>query len=125
MTGADDPAEVAGDDLTRPTLPDGDRIPTHLYAVASDEVVAALDTITDPADRFWACENAAREADQRGRLAHVRRDAVRALRGTGRPPLRTWAEVGDLIGTTGTRAQQIAALEGDRSAPRGPRTRDD
>jgi hypothetical protein len=85
---------------------------TDALTEAQEAKVAEVVAHADPAERYAA----AREARARNRetydrrLQEIQKEAVRELR-----PGRTWAEVGKLIGTTGSWAE---ALVSDRKPRR-------
>jgi hypothetical protein len=85
---------------------------TDALTEAQEAKVAEVAAHKDPVERYLA----AREARARNRenydrpLQEIQKEAVRELR-----PGRTWAEVGKLIGTTGSWAE---ALVSDRKAKR-------
>lgn len=90
-TEQDGPEYLAG--LEVPSLTD-----------AADEVVAVLQTITDPISRAWSAELAIRSATTaRGRVAEVRRQALSEAHAVG----KGWAEIGREFGISGARVQQI------------------
>lgn len=68
---------------------------------ARTEQVAA---IADPVERYESAREArARIKEGDREFMRIQQDAVRALK-----PGRTWAEVGSMLGVTGSRAEQLA-----------------
>ncbi len=85
---------------------------TDALTEAQEAKVAEVVARADPAERYAAAREARaknRETYDR-RLQEIQKDAIRELR-----PGRTWAEVGKLIGTTGSWAE---ALVSDRKTKR-------
>lgn len=85
---------------------------TDALTEAQEAKVAEVAANADPAERYRAAREARaqnRESYDR-RLQEIQKDAIRELR-----PGRTWAEVGKLIGTTGSWAE---ALVSDRKSKR-------
>lgn len=97
---------------------------TDALTEAQEAKVAEVVSHADPAERYAAAREARaqnRENYDR-RLQEIQKDAVRELR-----PGRTWAEVGKMIGTTGSWAEALVSgrktkrQEGEHVAESTPR----
>lgn len=77
---------------------------TDALTAAHEKATAVVAAIADPIERYQAARDAREKiSEANGALQRIQRDVVLELR-----PGRTWAEVGDLIGVTGSRAEAIA-----------------
>jgi len=69
-----------------------------------------LEQIAEPLARLEAIEKAGVELESMGAdLRRLKGQAIRDLRGDGETR-RTWAEVGDLLGVSAQRAEQLSRL---------------
>lgn len=107
---------VLGDELLAVLAPALDEA-TGLAMAETDPTVRAIG-ITQALTRIWV------HLDE---LGPMRQEAIRRMRYPGgdhtaatTPPAMGWKEIATAVGLTPSRAQQIAALPGDRTAPRAP-----